>query len=1244
MKIINKIDMLNAMGDIKEEYIRKADRLLARHRTGEAAVKMEITPMKFSWRSIAAVAACLVVLVGVTFGIKAFMNKPVDVLTPAQQAYLDEWKEKLGGSVNVAYAVDRLNFIELDIPDDVTPLKFIDENRAVFIRDEKRGDEYVKTIEIYNFADKSYSVIAGGSGKINLIKQLDICYADNDYVIHHGESYQVTGVFIPSAQLSLYNVKTGEDTVIYTSEYGGINWQIPMIVSDGKVYFTVYDQFDERSIHVYDIQQRKEIDVIANAGSPQKYKGDILYITEENGRTVTRSISGKYSYDGGVWATEYGLYQYNYTGEERLKDLESGKVIIPGDTKGIVNLDDSCDFALQFGGFTINSTAAAKNALGFLFYAPTNEALVFQNGDGFSGFSCFGWGATVSKKEPDGTVRTFLVTDKKSKNAIKIPKLEPDPYLEEMKYIFGARGSVDYARNKLDITEYDISGFESMPLLVDKNRAVITGKDNSGYPEIRLHDLGSGKQTALYSCKDDPEIDQNTDIDVLYADKDYAVFDIKFYAGATLKKRELRVAEINGNRSYTAFTMEGGIVHRIMVIVDDTLYFYTYKNENGYSGIFRYKIGTDEKAVFTANGSNLMTYDGRVYYYETVYRNATPMDDSFYIYTRALDGKMPVDTEKYPGWLKIGKYGIFYSDSYQTVTDCVNGKELLSGGTYEYLDAYLYDSLMMIIDESNKDNKNNKAIYNTKTNELLVFAKDEDFYCNLRDYREFDGGMYYALENDGVYSKLCVITEKDAKSDENNEKPYLDQMKELFGAHGSIDYARNKLNIKEYDLSGLNSDLVFIDKDRYIVSELAGDGLPVLKMYDLKNNTDTVIYDRKIDPNIDDETKITLLYADTKYAVFTIYFYAGATMGDHWLRVLDHTTGTCYTVCAPYSYSPISNKMAINNDSLYFTKTIIDFTVICRYDIGSGNEPEEIAVGGNSAFYDQDLYFVKSDLIVDELGQSRESIKIFRSGFEETYYDCEPGAHIALGRYGIFASTSGGNVYDLINDKNILSGGKTDMPRLEIFDSWLWVGDDNKAMYDLKTGELLIFEEGDDFYKNAYFREFDGGMYAYTLDDNSLIDKVYVITERDSSYSDYGIPEVYIPTNSDEKYPLNIWLDIDTDTIKFKKYDDPLDSIEEYLDGDKLKFTMNFALKENFYDYDSAELMIGELGTFILSRGKTVQVPMTMGNHGQLAVRLLTDTTESNIFSMGYTINELKGTLSVEFSYHKGYEGGRLLG
>lgn len=860
MKITNKYDMLEAMDGINEEYIRRANKLLENSHAGGEVNRAEITPLKFSWKSVAAAAACLVVLIGGAFGIKALMNKPVDVLTPAQQAYLDEWKEKIGANVNVAYAVDRFTFIEIELPEDVNTRFFADENRAVFIRDGYKDDKPYKTLEIYNIKEKTYTVAA----ELDTEKSWSIYHAEQGYVLYHcckGDSGT-------DESLYLYDANTAQNVLIYKEETNTLDfpWDGGKTIANGKVYFTAGDRVTGTpSLYIYDIES-SGLEIIENANSPGKYKDDIVYVDSSEDECCIRSVSGNYIFKGAPIITNHGLYCLEY-GIGRFTKVESGmEIISAGKSKGIINLDDYCDFALQFGGYTLNSTAASENALGFIYYTPTDEIIVFQKDDGFGPLTFFGWGAFVSKRESDGTFRTFIVTDKESENAVKIPKVEPDPYLEEMKYIFGAQGSVDYARNKLDIKEYDIPGFEGMPLLVDKDHAVVAKKDNAGYPEIIIYDLGSGKETVLYSCKDDPEITSETDIDVLYANKDYVVLDIKFYAGATLGKRELRMAAVDGNKSYTVYTMNGVGVDSRMVIVDDTLYFNTYIGEYKHNEIYRYRIGADEKAEKVVEGYNLKTYNGKVYYYTSGNESGLPVDPlagyTVYINFHVLDGELPFDTEKYYGMLMTGKCGIFDTLG-NKVYDCVNDMVLLSGSKAEDLFAIPLDSMLLVKAD------NNKAVYDLKTGELLVFEEDDGLYNTIFDYDEFDGGMYTVKMDNDAYSKLCVITEKGAQSEPDPDpepKPEPPEVKRNFVSNVPEAELSDMIEIVSEEFSLPEKILGY---DYYTTGFADRTKLKVVLEDDARQNIEYGIYD------LESGKYLTLLDMRAEPQSFTLYGQCG---------------------------------------------------------------------------------------------------------------------------------------------------------------------------------------------------------------------------------------------------------------------------------------------------------------------------------------------------------------------------------
>lgn len=112
---------------------------------------------------------------------------------------------------------------------------------------------------------------------------------------------------------------------------------------------------------------------------------------------------------------------------------------------------------------------------------------------------------------------------------------------------------------------------------------------------------------------------------------------------------------------------------------------------------------------------------------------------------------------------------------------------------------------MMIVVEDNITYGGRKAVYNTKTDELLVFAKGDNIYYDLWDYREFDGGMYYALESDGAYNKLCVITERGSQNeikpepDNSDERSrHLAELKKKFDVEIPMGYVEDNFDIQSY--------------------------------------------------------------------------------------------------------------------------------------------------------------------------------------------------------------------------------------------------------------------------------------------------------------------------------------------------------------------------------------------------------------------------------------------------------------
>lgn len=419
-----RFEALGILGELDEKYIKEADRYLSERLDADRTV-IRLAPerRKFSWKSFAAVAACAAVLIS---GVAAFISSrradPIDVtsdpITEEEQAYLDKFKEKTGTSLDVAYAVDRLNFIEIDLPDDVGG-NFIDENRAVFIREDEITLQ--NTLEIYNIKEKTYTTIAdlGADGT-----GWQILYADSRYVIYMGDySYNFYG----TNALYLYDVKVDKSVLIHSGkiqEYE-INYSSRPVIADGKIYYSAYQRSSASdhsgySIHIYDIASGTELEPIKNAYKPMYYKGDILY---QVGNDI-KSLSGQHDYpnlNSVVYSTQNGLYSQD--GWRKVTEIVSGKEIIPSqhvDGSPRMEYCDICDFAILFDYERYDSDREC-----FAYYETTGEILVFPREYGYMGnvFSEFGWGLFLRKTEPDGTKREFIVTNRESENAVKLPRL-----------------------------------------------------------------------------------------------------------------------------------------------------------------------------------------------------------------------------------------------------------------------------------------------------------------------------------------------------------------------------------------------------------------------------------------------------------------------------------------------------------------------------------------------------------------------------------------------------------------------------------------------------------------------------------------------------------------------------------------------------------------------------------------------------------------------------------------------------
>lgn len=86
------------------------------------------------------------------------------------------------------------------------------------------------------------------------------------------------------------------------------------------------------------------------------------------------------------------------------------------------------DFACDFGLVLVLDRFEAKTY--FIYYEADDKLLVFRNGDGFDFISNLGWGIYARKYESDGTRREFIITDEDRGAPVKVPKPDPDEFID----------------------------------------------------------------------------------------------------------------------------------------------------------------------------------------------------------------------------------------------------------------------------------------------------------------------------------------------------------------------------------------------------------------------------------------------------------------------------------------------------------------------------------------------------------------------------------------------------------------------------------------------------------------------------------------------------------------------------------------------------------------------------------------------------------------------------------------------
>lgn len=766
---MDKFEMLEAVGRIDEKYVKKADKLIKdRAEIDRQVIKLKPEKRKFSWKTFAAAAASVAVLVtGTLIAVKFSESAPIEhpehleppakvILTEEQQSYLDKWRTKISPVVDITYAVSRLHFTEIELPEDVTGKRFIDENRAVFIREE------TQTLEIYNIKEKTYTIAAKFDK--SPYNNWGIVRADKDYVLFQHLLYD--GGWLAD-ELYLYDVGAGEVRNIYTTETEDDLMAGDTIIADGRVYFTVYEDYWESDIgeikptlHVYDIKKGREVSPIKNAGNPKYYNGKLFYWRYKNREPRFRSSSGGYDLDTSALITKFGIFGYE-TGCTRFKNLETDEYIFYANHNGNKSFgsDDISDFAIKFESESTLVSETENNV--FMYYAPTNEILVFQDGDGFGEPVFFGWGGYISRTEPDGTVKEYIFSDKEGEDNVEIPIFEPetedpDPkkqYLNDVRRQLNVNDSVgvEYARDRLSVVEFSfpwetIFAVDQGTLFTDSDHALVS--DNTLMNKIEMYTLDTGEYTLLLSAESDPFADGSTRYQIYYTTADYIVFSrISYDAGTRdlclmqLKKGGYPVIELGEDNS--------GYLER-MFIYDNKLYYAS--NSSTAPVIYRYEVGAEKPEVYLKEGVPLCVYDDQLLYY-TMADGALYMDIQGGVDNADLNKRVIHSTRKgfklagepYTENMWACRNGVFKVDGGKLI-NCISDEVIISSEHDMPFYPRMQPDFGVVIGGYVG------YIYNANTNELLVFEENDDVndgltWANCRWGICRDGALISRFEN-----------------------------------------------------------------------------------------------------------------------------------------------------------------------------------------------------------------------------------------------------------------------------------------------------------------------------------------------------------------------------------------------------------------------------------------------------------------------------------------------------------------
>lgn len=713
-------------------------------------------------------------------------------LTLRQKAYLNDMKKRLGASVDVAFARDRLDLNEITLPGeydgyavDYSRCLLIDENR-VFAELVKNGR--VAGFAVYNIADGAFERVpdiprGGAAGENNAVKAL---YADSEFavildyyelpIVPTDPGYGESGERSETDCLYIYYIATGklgrmyqcEDnrfTLAHCGHFAALN---------GDIYFELHMKNETENrldpwLGYYNTDTNRSYRHIGGGYAPELYNGGIVYQTGFNENTQYKIK------DGGEllnYTAEYPDWTYTpvFAGD-KIFELRSGAVKWGEESGAVETFSNRAtgevifsknyvysemnynERFVSFAGVVGNSGGSEEK---FIYGIRSNELLVFDEGEEtlLPIWSKSGHGLCLGESS-GSTIKAYVVSDKNGYSDEEPAPPDGVTYLDRRHKYISYVPVISWA-DAYDIRTIDdigipsvINGHNAMrEMFIELNGSVsvlmcLYDPDRTGMIsaiEYGLYDLETRTYSTLIKAED-------------YGGRlDSAAYSEGYLFFSTADDYAFVGVELDpGIANPTVIRIGEGLDYgRGCVVGEDGLFYFSACVKGTYSrGLYSFDPNSGETKKLADEGYSPFKCGEEVFYYS--------YDDNGRQIIRSLGGRYSFNASELAAASPLGifvkRQKTIDGKGYEVVANLITGDEIFAAAMPNGVRAgHERGGYCMNLSGSDEDSGGIDLTYDIRGNRLIVYDETYtySYFPEWNSYdcgsvRNFDNGQYYVF-------------------------------------------------------------------------------------------------------------------------------------------------------------------------------------------------------------------------------------------------------------------------------------------------------------------------------------------------------------------------------------------------------------------------------------------------------------------------------------------------------------------